>query len=165
MSDRRIMVIIDSWNLSSKVNHDFIPYIQTPEKLHARLSASRFHIYKWRLLSPQLPHRMAVPTREELSHLRESFRAKKQACFILGASGETGKEVLAKILRQQLFSRVTLIGRRKLDLEGPFYSNVVRRQSPNSRSFGNCTARDFANYAVHANYVVHIHIAKPVALC
>nr|XP_056712794.1 oxidoreductase HTATIP2-like [Euleptes europaea] len=67
---------------------------------------------------------MAAPKREELKNLRDSFRAKKQACFILGASGETGKELLAKILRQQLFSKVTLIGRRKLDLEGPFYSNV-----------------------------------------
>ncbi|KAL8164152.1 UNVERIFIED_CONTAM: Oxidoreductase htatip2 [Gekko kuhli] len=67
---------------------------------------------------------MAVPNREELKNLRESFRAKKQTCFILGASGETGKELLAKILRQKLFSRVTLIGRRKLDLDGSFYSNV-----------------------------------------
>ncbi|XP_060108920.1 oxidoreductase HTATIP2-like [Heteronotia binoei] len=67
---------------------------------------------------------MAVPSREELITLRESFRAKKQACFILGASGETGKELLAKILRQKLFSKVTIIGRRKLDLEAPFYSNV-----------------------------------------
>ncbi|XP_054859334.1 oxidoreductase HTATIP2-like [Eublepharis macularius] len=67
---------------------------------------------------------MVVPKPEELKKLRESFQAKKQACFILGASGETGKELLAEVLRQQLFSKVTLIGRRKLDLEGPFYSDV-----------------------------------------
>ncbi|XP_054859534.1 oxidoreductase HTATIP2-like [Eublepharis macularius] len=67
---------------------------------------------------------MAALNPEELKKLRETFRAKKQTCFILGASGETGKEVLTKILRQQLFSKVTLIGRRKLDLEGSFYSNV-----------------------------------------
>ncbi|KAH0628955.1 hypothetical protein JD844_010623 [Phrynosoma platyrhinos] len=30
------------------------------------------------------------------------------------------------MLRQQLFSRVTLIGRRKLDLEGPLYTNVCQ---------------------------------------
>ncbi|XP_048347096.1 oxidoreductase HTATIP2 isoform X4 [Sphaerodactylus townsendi] len=67
---------------------------------------------------------MSVPTPEELKNLQESFRGKNQACFILGASGETGKELLAEVLRQQLFSKVTLIGRRKLDLEGPHYSNV-----------------------------------------
>nr|XP_056712806.1 oxidoreductase HTATIP2-like [Euleptes europaea] len=67
---------------------------------------------------------MAVPKPEELKNLRESFQAKKQACFILGASGETGKELLAEVLKQQLFSKVTLIGRRKLDLEGPPYSSV-----------------------------------------
>ncbi|XP_060108919.1 oxidoreductase HTATIP2-like [Heteronotia binoei] len=67
---------------------------------------------------------MAVPKPEELKKLRESFQAKKQACFILGASGETGKELLAEILRQKIFSTVTLIGRRKLDLEEPLYSSV-----------------------------------------
>ncbi|XP_015272029.1 PREDICTED: oxidoreductase HTATIP2-like [Gekko japonicus] len=67
---------------------------------------------------------MPPPKPEELKNLRESFRAKKQACFILGASGETGKELLAEILKQQIFSRVTLIGRRKLDLEEPLYSSV-----------------------------------------
>ncbi|KAG8129724.1 hypothetical protein E2320_016355, partial [Naja naja] len=49
---------------------------------------------------------------------------KKQNCFILGASGETGKELLLEILKQQKFSRVTLIGRRKLHFEGTLYSNV-----------------------------------------
>ncbi|XP_053155975.1 oxidoreductase HTATIP2-like [Hemicordylus capensis] len=63
---------------------------------------------------------------EELKGLRERFREKNQTCFILGASGETGKELLAEVLRQQLFSRVTLIGRRKLNLEGQLYSNVVQ---------------------------------------
>uniref|UniRef100_A0A8D0AZZ8 Protein HTATIP2 n=1 Tax=Salvator merianae TaxID=96440 RepID=A0A8D0AZZ8_SALMN len=67
---------------------------------------------------------MAVPSPEELKNLRDCFREMKQTCFILGASGETGKELLAEILRQQLFSRVTLIGRRKLNLEGKLYSNV-----------------------------------------
>ncbi|XP_042309387.1 oxidoreductase HTATIP2-like [Sceloporus undulatus] len=69
---------------------------------------------------------MAVPNPEELRKLQESFRKKKQTCFILGASGETGKDLLAEMLRQQLFSRVTLIGRRKLDLEGPLYTNVCQ---------------------------------------
>ncbi|XP_053159919.1 oxidoreductase HTATIP2-like [Hemicordylus capensis] len=69
---------------------------------------------------------MATINPEELKGLRERFRGKNQTCFILGASGETGKELLAEVLRQQLFSRVTLIGRRKLNLEGQLYSNVVQ---------------------------------------
>ncbi|XP_042310013.1 oxidoreductase HTATIP2-like isoform X2 [Sceloporus undulatus] len=67
---------------------------------------------------------MAAPNADELKSLRENFQKKNQTCFILGASGETGKELLAEILRQQLFSRVTLIGRRKLELEGQQYANV-----------------------------------------
>ncbi|XP_062827362.1 oxidoreductase HTATIP2 isoform X1 [Anolis carolinensis] len=68
--------------------------------------------------------RMAAPNPDELKSLREDFQKKNQTCFILGASGETGKILLAEILRQHLFSRVTLIGRRKLDLEGQPYANV-----------------------------------------
>ncbi|KAH0628957.1 hypothetical protein JD844_010625 [Phrynosoma platyrhinos] len=48
---------------------------------------------------------MAAPSADELKSLRENFQKKNQTCFILGASGETGKELLAEILRQQLFSR------------------------------------------------------------
>ncbi|XP_015684299.1 oxidoreductase HTATIP2-like [Protobothrops mucrosquamatus] len=60
---------------------------------------------------------MAVPRSEE---------QKKQNCFILGASGETGKILLLEILKQQKFSCVTLIGSQKLNLEGTLYSNVVQ---------------------------------------
>uniref|UniRef100_A0A8C5WNB9 Protein HTATIP2 n=1 Tax=Laticauda laticaudata TaxID=8630 RepID=A0A8C5WNB9_LATLA len=60
---------------------------------------------------------MAVSSSEE---------QKKQNCFILGASGETGKELLLEILKQQKFLRVTLIGRQKLHFEGTLYSNVAQ---------------------------------------
>ncbi|KAJ7317592.1 hypothetical protein JRQ81_003754 [Phrynocephalus forsythii] len=80
------------------------------------------------LFAPSLPpaSRMAIPTREELKTARENFQRGNATCFILGASGETGKELLAEILNQQLFSRVTLIGRRELDLKGPLYTNVCQ---------------------------------------
>uniref|UniRef100_A0A7M4DY86 Protein HTATIP2 n=1 Tax=Crocodylus porosus TaxID=8502 RepID=A0A7M4DY86_CROPO len=48
---------------------------------------------------------------------REHFRAQQKSCFILGASGETGRVLLRELLAQQLFARVTLIGRRKLSPE------------------------------------------------
>ncbi|KAM6262314.1 oxidoreductase HTATIP2 isoform 2-T2 [Porphyrio hochstetteri] len=39
------------------------------------------------------------------------------ACFVLGASGETGRVLLRELLSRRLFSRVTLIGRRRLSLD------------------------------------------------
>ncbi|KAJ6652969.1 hypothetical protein lerEdw1_010238 [Lerista edwardsae] len=75
---------------------------------------------------PPLAGKMAAASPDELQKLQERFREKNSTCFILGASGETGKQLLAEILRQQLFSRVTLIGRRKLNLEGQLYTNVTQ---------------------------------------
>ncbi|KAM6343499.1 oxidoreductase HTATIP2 isoform 2-T2 [Alca torda] len=39
-----------------------------------------------------------------------------RACFVLGASGETGRALLRELLSRQLFARVTLVGRRRLSL-------------------------------------------------
>lgn len=78
---------------------------------------------------PPLSGKMAAANPDELQKLQERFREKNSTCFILGASGETGKQLLAEILQQQLFSRVTLIGRRKLNLEGQLYTNVVGEHS------------------------------------
>lgn len=61
---------------------------------------------------------------EELPKLREDFRMQNKSVFILGASGETGKVLLKEILDQKLFSRVTLIGRRKLTFDEEAYKNV-----------------------------------------
>uniref|UniRef100_A0A2K5DYB6 Protein HTATIP2 n=1 Tax=Aotus nancymaae TaxID=37293 RepID=A0A2K5DYB6_AOTNA len=61
---------------------------------------------------------------EALSKLREDFRMQNKSVFILGASGETGRVLLKEILEQALFSKVTLIGRRKLTFEEEAYKNV-----------------------------------------
>ncbi|XP_049637041.1 oxidoreductase HTATIP2 isoform X1 [Suncus etruscus] len=61
---------------------------------------------------------------DALAKLRDDFRMQNKSVFILGASGETGGVLLKEILEQNLFSRVTLIGRRKLNLEGEAYQNV-----------------------------------------
>lgn len=61
---------------------------------------------------------------DALAKLRDDFRMQNKSVFILGASGETGSVLLKEILEQKLFSRVTLIGRRKLNLEGEAYQNV-----------------------------------------
>ncbi|XP_037696152.1 oxidoreductase HTATIP2 isoform X1 [Choloepus didactylus] len=61
---------------------------------------------------------------EALPKLREDFRMQNKSVFILGASGETGKVLLKEILAQSLFSKVTLIGRRKLTFKEEAYKNV-----------------------------------------
>ncbi|CAM4685348.1 oxidoreductase HTATIP2 [Lepidochelys kempii] len=61
---------------------------------------------------------------ENIQNLRENFKKRNKSCFILGASGATGKELLKEILKQQLFSNVTIIGRRKLTFEEVAYQNV-----------------------------------------
>ncbi|XP_058402117.1 oxidoreductase HTATIP2 isoform X3 [Diceros bicornis minor] len=61
---------------------------------------------------------------EALPKLREDFRMQNKSVFILGASGETGRVLLKEILEQGLFSKVTLIGRRKLTFDEEAYKNV-----------------------------------------
>ncbi|KAG8524219.1 Oxidoreductase HTATIP2 [Galemys pyrenaicus] len=61
---------------------------------------------------------------EALPKLREDFRMQNKSVFILGASGETGKVLLKEILEQSLFSKVTIIGRRKLTFHEEAYKNV-----------------------------------------
>ncbi|KAB0344862.1 hypothetical protein FD754_021788 [Muntiacus muntjak] len=61
---------------------------------------------------------------EALLKLQEEFRMQNKSVFILGASGETNRVLLKEILEQGLFSKVTLIGRRKLTLDEEAYKNV-----------------------------------------
>lgn len=63
--------------------------------------------------------------KETLPKLWEDFKMQNKSVFILGASGETGKVLLKEILGQNLFSKVTLIGRRELTFEEEAYKNVV----------------------------------------
>ncbi|KAM7086443.1 oxidoreductase HTATIP2 isoform 3-T4 [Molossus nigricans] len=61
---------------------------------------------------------------EALPRLREDFRKQNKSVFILGASGETGRMLLKQMLEQSLFSKVTVIGRRKLTFDEEAYKNV-----------------------------------------
>ncbi|XP_019598186.2 oxidoreductase HTATIP2 isoform X1 [Rhinolophus sinicus] len=61
---------------------------------------------------------------EALPKLREDFKMQNKSVFILGASGETGRVLLKEIVGQSLFSRVTVIGRRKLNFDEEAYKNV-----------------------------------------
>ncbi|XP_061593697.1 oxidoreductase HTATIP2 isoform X2 [Cololabis saira] len=63
---------------------------------------------------------------EDMKSLEENLRQQNRSCFILGASGETGKVLLQELLQRNLFSRVTLIGRRQLTFEDKAYENLVQ---------------------------------------
>uniref|UniRef100_A0A8C6SS75 Protein HTATIP2 n=2 Tax=Neogobius melanostomus TaxID=47308 RepID=A0A8C6SS75_9GOBI len=58
--------------------------------------------------------------------LEEDFHQQKRSCFVLGASGETGRVLLKELLQRKLFSKVTLIGRRKLDFQDQADDTVVQ---------------------------------------
>ncbi|NP_001187581.1 oxidoreductase HTATIP2 [Ictalurus punctatus] len=62
----------------------------------------------------------------DVAALEENFRQKNKSCFILGASGETGKALLKEIVQRNVFTKVTLIGRRQLSFEDKAYENVVQ---------------------------------------
>lgn len=61
----------------------------------------------------------------DLNALEETYREGNKSCFILGASGETGKALVKEIVERKLFSKITLIGRRQLTFEDKAYENVV----------------------------------------
>ncbi|KAM9410437.1 oxidoreductase HTATIP2 [Pholidichthys leucotaenia] len=61
---------------------------------------------------------------EGIKSLEENFRQQNKSCFLLGASGETGKVLLQELLECNIFSKITLIGRRKLTFHGKEYENV-----------------------------------------
>lgn len=56
-------------------------------------------------------NRMAV----DIKALEEEFKQQNKSCLVLGASGETGTQLLAELLERNIFSKITIVGRRKLD--------------------------------------------------
>lgn len=66
--------------------------------------------------------------RMDLNAMEENYRQKNRTCFILGASGETGKALLKEIVEHNIFSKITLIGRRQLTFEDKAYENLVMCQ-------------------------------------
>lgn len=65
---------------------------------------------------------------EDVETMEEKFKQQNKSCFILGASGETGKVLLQELLQRNVFSKITLIGRRQLTFEGKTYENLVSGQ-------------------------------------
>lgn len=64
----------------------------------------------------------------DLKALEEDFRQQNHSCLVLGASGETGRVLLKELLQRKVFSRITLIGRRTLDLQDQAHEGLVQQQ-------------------------------------
>lgn len=54
------------------------------------------------------------------------FKEQGMTAFIVGYTGEVGKELVKALNRTQAFSRVLLVGRRKADLPEDLGDNFVR---------------------------------------
>ncbi|XP_051983987.1 oxidoreductase HTATIP2 [Xyrauchen texanus] len=65
--------------------------------------------------------------RMDLHAMAEKYRQKNRTCFILGASGESGKMLLKELVERKLFSKITLIGRRLLTFEDKTYENLEQK--------------------------------------
>ncbi|XP_077568609.1 oxidoreductase HTATIP2 isoform X1 [Stigmatopora nigra] len=63
----------------------------------------------------------------DMKRLEENFRQQNKSCFVLGASGETGKMLLQELQLRNIFSKITLIGRRQLNFEGKEFDNLVQK--------------------------------------
>ncbi|CAB1438317.1 unnamed protein product [Pleuronectes platessa] len=77
-------------------------------------------------IEPRSRHLPAAAMAEDMKTLEENFRQQNRSCFLLGASGETGGLLLRELLERNVFSRITLIGRRQLSFEGEAYENLVQ---------------------------------------
>ena len=62
-----------------------------------------------------------------LEESKEQFKTENKSAFVLGSTGEVGKELLKEILNSKLFGRVVLIGRREVKYEEDIYKNIEQK--------------------------------------
>lgn len=91
----------------------------------AHIKNTRLIVYLTRLLVSSQSVFWAHSMADDMTTLEGNFRQQNKSCFILGASGETGKLLLQELLERNIFSRITLIGRRQLTFEDKAYENLV----------------------------------------
>ena len=61
----------------------------------------------------------------QLETLLQAFREQNKTAFVLGYTGEVGKEVVKALLAKRLFKRLVLIGRRTVAYDDELYKDVV----------------------------------------
>ena len=62
---------------------------------------------------------------DDIEAQQETYKQMNKSVFVLGYTGEVGKELVKELLRSKLFNRVTLIGRRIVNYEDELYRDVV----------------------------------------
>ena len=62
---------------------------------------------------------------DDIEAQRETFRQMGKTAFVVGYTGEVGKELVKELLKSKIFSRLTLIGRRIVNYENELYKDVV----------------------------------------
>jgi oxidoreductase len=62
--------------------------------------------------------------------LIEQYRSYNKTCFVLGASGESGKALVKELVRLRPFERIVLIGRRKLEYQDEELRQLVSQRQP-----------------------------------
>ena len=62
---------------------------------------------------------------ENIAERREEFQKMNKSAFVLGSTGEVGKELVRELVMSKVFSRVVLIGRREVNYEDEAYKDVV----------------------------------------
>lgn len=50
---------------------------------------------------------------------------KEKSAFVLGYTGEVGKELVRELLEKKIFKKVYLFGRRQVEYSNPIYENAV----------------------------------------
>lgn len=77
------------------------------------------------------------PSTEEVASLSQSSmdlikqyrQAADKSCFILGATGESGKALVKELVRLKPFHKVVLIGRRRVDYDNAELKQLVSPKS------------------------------------
>jgi len=69
----------------------------------------------------------------------------EQTAFVIGFTGEVGKELVKELLERNVFKKVLLIGRREVQLDGDLYKNAEQKVvdfdnlAQHKAAFENCT--------------------------
>jgi oxidoreductase len=64
---------------------------------------------------------------DEQKDFMRAFQQQNKTAFVVGYTGEVGKEVVKAILRSRVFSRLVLIGRRTVTFDDELYKDVEQR--------------------------------------
>ena len=62
---------------------------------------------------------------DNMEGLWQSFRSQNKTAFVVGYTGEVGKELVKALVTSNIFAKVTLIGRRVVTYDEEIYKNVV----------------------------------------